>query len=958
MKSYLLTKASFKINLFLYSLFLYFLIVNNFPLYGQGISSNSRGNYIIDKQESLNSIKNQEYYLVHFDSDSNLLKKNFSSIRRLKNNDYIVRVDNLAELRYKTSKNDISIYKTNNNWKKSSNITILNNDLLNGVYWIESQDKQKCKNFLASNPKINTILTQNQFFKIHVDNVILDELLNKSFISYIEKVPQNVKSEARVLDLNLNPNKINTIQAYYQELDGSGEVVSVREPFYTIEDIDLQGRYIQTGLESEFSDNHALEMATMIAGNGNSFLTGLGVATNAQHTSSSNAEVSPNNYDYFSDNNIQTQNHSYGTVIESFYGVDAALYDQLAFEHKEIINVFSIGNSGLETAQEGVYVNINGYANITGNFKQAKNILTIGAVDTAMNLIDFNSNGPAFDGRIKPELVAYSMAGTSNAAALVSGTSVLMQQAFKDKYNTQLNSALLKAILINEADDIGLLGPDHKTGFGSLNSYSSVNAIYNESYIESELVNIKNTHTLKRPINASQLKMTLVWTDPPASPNDAYALVNDLDLKLIDANGKEYLPWVLSTEASLEALSSSATLGEDHINNIEQVYINKIETDSVKIIVSTNQTTDITQPYSIAYKWITENEFSWTSPTFKDNIPYNGETASHIRWESTFDSKAQANLFFKLVGESEWTLIEENLNLSAENYRWNPIIYNDFAQLKMEINQESFVSDTFPISSPIRLNVGLNCSDSISLNWNRIEGADYYKVYNLNSNELLTISQTSDSSITLLKSNIESDYFKVQAFKNDKALINGVLINYTQQGANCYLNSYYLETVQSEGIYQNIQLASLNGIRELSIEKRLSDGNWNVISTFTPENFENIYLDENPDNGFNYYRIVIHFENGQEIISQTESAYYVKDSNFIIYPNPWNTEEDLKVFSKEELPNAIITFINSTGQEIGSFSIPRDRNFLQIEILEEGLYFYRISNQEEIISSGKLLIKR
>jgi hypothetical protein len=43
-------------------------------------------------------------------------------------------------------------------------------------------------------------------------------------------------------------------------------------------------------------------------------------------------------------------------------------------------------------------------------------------------MCDSKFKGPAFDGRIKPEMVAFGIDGSSGAAALVSGVAILLQQ--------------------------------------------------------------------------------------------------------------------------------------------------------------------------------------------------------------------------------------------------------------------------------------------------------------------------------------------------------------------------------------------------------------------------------------------------------------------------------------------------------------------------------------------------
>ncbi len=940
-------------------LYLYISIVNKGV--SQTYNKNPKYLYAGSKIESLNSLKQGKFYLLKNDSSFNFLgetEKALKIVKRLLDSSCIVFFEASDLYDIELNSKYLALYEIENGWKISKNITLSDNDYLNGDYWVEVIDDKEWGRFENSEARISTISRHRDFVKIKVKDVKLSLLLDKAFITYIEKVSEPPNSEARVLDLNLHPNKINTIQAYYPELNGASELVSIKEQFYNINDIDLSGRYIFSDRESEFSDSHPLEMATIIAGNGNTFLTGLGVAPNVLHTSSSNNEVTPDPKEYFTSNSIQTQNHSYGTEIESFYGVAASLYDQQIYENPQIVHVFSIGNSGLEASNHGIYEGLTGFSNLTGNFKQAKNVLTIGAVDTSMTTIQLNSNGPAFDGRIKPELVAYSMTGTSNSAALISGVSVLLQQSYRNIYNSNISASLVKALLINSADDIGELGPEHKTGFGSLNAYQAVQSLEKGQFIEDQIINNQKSFIIKIPDNAVNFKATLVWTDPPAEPNDEIALVHDLNLQAQNESGQTYLPWILSTEPNIDALNTTATKGIDHLNNIEQLHIDVVNSDSIEIIINTEIPLDIKQAFSIVYGWEIENDFSWTSPTFKDNIPYNGETTSHLRWESSYSKEKAGKLYFKLIAEQNWELIEEEILLSDENFRWDSEIVNDFAQLKMEIDNQTYISDTFSISEPLRLNVGFNCNDSLSFYWKSIPDSDYYSLFHLIDNEMKVFANTQDTSLTINKSELSSSFLKVQAFKKGKALIQGGAIDYNLQSSNCFLESYFVESIQGEGIYHYLKLSSLTGVEKIHLEKKNEQENfWEILAEFNSNSFEVEYLENEPDNGFNSSRAVIYFINGESVISEIQSAYYVKSSNFIVYPNPLFREEDLKVFAKETAPEAIITFYNLQGQVLFSTSIPNDRNFLDLDFLSPGIYFYKITDKDQPLASGKFLMQ-
>src|ERR1041384_1183825 len=94
-----------------------------------------------------------------------------------------------------------------------------------------------------------------------------------------------------------------------------------------------------------------------------------------------------------------------------------------------MVHVFSSGNSGQLQQTTGTYQNMS-FAKLTGNFKQAKNVLVVNAVDPTLLINALNSRGPAFDGRIKPELTAFGQNGTSESAAVASGVSALIQEKY------------------------------------------------------------------------------------------------------------------------------------------------------------------------------------------------------------------------------------------------------------------------------------------------------------------------------------------------------------------------------------------------------------------------------------------------------------------------------------------------------------------------------------------------
>jgi hypothetical protein len=71
-----------------------------------------------------------------------------------------------------------------------------------------------------------------------------------------------------------------------------------------------------------------------------------------------------------------------------------------------------------------------------------------------------------------------------------------------------------------------------------------------------------------------RFKVTVSWTDSFATINNFRALINDLDLDVLDiSSGQTYQPWILNTAPFVDSLSKPATRARDSLNTAEQVSI-------------------------------------------------------------------------------------------------------------------------------------------------------------------------------------------------------------------------------------------------------------------------------------------------------------------------------------------------------------------------------------------------
>ena len=196
--------------------------------------------------------------------------------------------------------------------------------------------------------------------------------------------------------------------------------------------------------------------------------------------------------------------------------------------------------------------------------------------------------------------------GTSMANPLVTGAAAVVRDFYEKAHSHSASAALVKATLINSAVDIldenndGVNDndypiPNNHEGWGRVH-VANATSVSHKWVDEATGLNTGGTATYQFNIGngGNPFKVSLVWTDYPASTSAATALVNDLDLVVTAPNGTTmYRGNVFSGGWSQTGGSA------DRTNNVENVYVQSAAAGIWTVRVSGHNVPNGPQPFAL-----------------------------------------------------------------------------------------------------------------------------------------------------------------------------------------------------------------------------------------------------------------------------------------------------------------------------------------------------------------------
>lgn len=774
-------------------------------------------------------------------------------------------------------------------------------------------------------------------------------------IQFIQAANRTPKPELSVPGFDPSANGIALAATRYTGSNGTGIRVAVKEERFDTLDIDFDKRFFITERTSTRSTNHASVMASMLAGSGHSSTTGKGVAPAATLTSTNFNILLPEPLDFYSSNTISVQNHSYGVGIENEYGIDAAAYDASTVALPYLLHVFSAGNSGTQTSTIGPYQNIAGWANLTGSFKMSKNSMLVAATDSFNRREIASSRGPAYDGRIKPELSAFGEDGSSGSAALTSGAAAVLQQMLKQQLGSLPDAALVKAILINSSTDIGTEGPDFGQGYGQLHVYNALRIAADNSFYTG---NIRAGDTIRITIpviaDAERMALTLCWTDPAALPGSAKALQHDLQLILRQPNQQLVHPWILNSAAHADSLQQPAKRGVDTLNVIEHISLLQPSAGEYEALIIAPANITGTQNFALAWQSSSNNALVFTHPTNTYHADSRG--AVSIRWEHSFPAGQTGQLSVNNLTSQTSSLINNNVALDNRLFVWRPTANAAYpAQLQLQIGQQTFVSDSFWVHPGLQPRIGYVCGDSLLLYWQSISLASSYRIFHLQNGSMQLLSTTTDTLLRIHRAALEKPWLAVAPVFGTQQGNRSYAINYINQQVECYIQQF-VATANGSKVLLQVQLGTNFGIHQLQFEK-VKNGQATVLSSVTNISGNAFSAEDlQPLSGENYYRIKITLSNGNVVYSAIETVYIAENNGLTVYPNPVALGQPIRIINTTTGDFPIAELYDVTGKKISTTSLEGFINSISTAYLQRGMYLLKITQSGKTISIKKITV--
>ena len=400
------------------------------------------------------------------------------------------------------------------------------------------------------------------------------------------------------------------------------------------------------------------------------------------------------------------QSNSWGGGRTLSYNAGSQNMDLILFDHATISITQSQSNANNQMSRPQAW---------------AKNVIACGGINhrnTATKSDDSwggASIGPAEDGRIKPDLASYydrilatdrvvggyaggnyfsNFGGTSGATPIVAGNLCLLYEMWSNglfgnptpgttPFDNAPNNSTAKALLVNTASQWTFSGVNHNLtrthqGWGHPDMQKALDRAGNMLIIdETDVLTELQSTTYNVDVSAGQpeLKVTLVYRDPPGTTSSNLHRINDLDLKVTGPGGA---PTYWGNNGLLGSEYSEPGGSANTVDTVENVFIQNPTAGqwTIEVIASeVNEDSHVeTGAVDVDYALVASGVDSGppAAPAAPTNLTGKGiATAVRIFWDDNANNETNYEVERSLDNGTTWSLLA---TIAA-----NREVYTDFA---------------------------------------------------------------------------------------------------------------------------------------------------------------------------------------------------------------------------------------------------------------------------------------
>lgn len=447
---------------------------------------------------------------------------------------------------------------------------------------------------------------------VRVSDAGLQVLARSPWLERIELMPRKVADNQTSVSISNAQPAVIGVAPY--NLDGTNQIVGVwdngpardtHEQFQNAPVPSLIGAGTKRVLrvDTQSFQDHGTHVTGTIVGDGTGNATAKGYAPKAYALAHFWSNVDQKRRNAKHNWNHVADNHSYsafggGSDDWGEYTADCQVND---WTNRDFLMnmVQSAGNYASSNPGGAGPKPYTGGTQTVGSFNAHRNGFIIGAVQDNLDITSFSSRGPCDDGRLVPQFCANgegltscintggnqayaSYSGTSMSGPSVCGGLTLLSQLWR-RENSQriLEPDTARALLALTCADRGNTGPDYIYGFGIVDVKAAADVILADvasgrkqivrgALRQGEVVEYSLTIAAGTP----SLRVACSWLDIYASTTAQVAVVNDLDLELVDPSNQVRYPYAGLLQSGAGAMNHLfTTTGPNRRDNIELCHV-------------------------------------------------------------------------------------------------------------------------------------------------------------------------------------------------------------------------------------------------------------------------------------------------------------------------------------------------------------------------------------------------